>query len=238
MEPAPFYRNCFEYDAAVPERHTHPQFGEWDQMQQRTNQVLYAYWNDVRGDRIAPRRFDVEPSQLGSVLAETFILECGADQPPVFRLAGTRICDTFGREFRGAGFLELFRPDDRAAITTHLADVKVQGAVLVVTATATIDARRSVTFEIMLLPLIHTGASISRMLGAVAVIDAPGWLGSERLPPLELTAHSRIWPDGRPFAVVEKFRSAPALLPELAGARLVRVNRRSFRVLDGGLVKN
>lgn len=206
-------------------------------MQQRTNQVLYAYWNDVRGERIAPRRFDVEPAQLGSVLSETFILECGHGQPPAFRLAGTKICDTFGREFRGAAFLDMFREADREAIITHLADVQNQGAVLVLEATAALDARRQIKFEILLLPLIHTGTSISRLLGAVVAIDTPGWLGTERLPPLQLTAHQQVWPDGRPFAVVEKFRAAPPLIPELAGARLVRINRRSFRVLDGGLGK-
>jgi hypothetical protein len=206
-------------------------------MQQRTNQVLYAYWNDVRGERIAPRRFDVEPSQLGSVLSETFILECGAGQAPSFRLAGTKICDSFGREFRGLEFLDVFRAEDREAITQQLGDVQAQGAVLVLNATAALDARRQVKFEILLLPLIHTGTSISRLLGAIVAIDAPGWLGSERLPALEVTATQQVWPDGRPHAVVEKFRSAPALVPELAGARLVRVNRRSFRVLDGGLAK-
>ncbi len=206
-------------------------------MQQRTNQVLYAYWNDVRGERIAPRRFDVEPSQLGSVLSETFILECSVGEPPTFRLAGTKICDTFGREFRGAGFLDMFRAADRERITMQLADVQAQGAVLVLEANATLDARRQVKFEILLLPLIHTGTSISRLLGAVVAVEVPGWLGSERLPPLEVTAHQQVWPDGRPFAVVEKFRAAPPLIPELAGARLVRINRRSFRVLDGGLGK-
>jgi hypothetical protein len=182
-------------------------------MQQRTNQVLYAYWNDVRGERIAPRRFDVEPSQLGSVLSETFILECGAGQAPAFRLAGTKICDSFGREFRGLEFLDVFRPEDREAITQQLADVQAQGAVLVLNASVALDVR------------------------AIVAIDAPGWLGSVRLPALEVTATQQVWPDGRPHAVAEKFRSAPALVPELAGARLVRVNRRSFRVLDGGLAK-
>ena len=131
----------------------------------------------------------------------------------------------------------MFREADRDAITTHLADVQNQGAVLVLEATAALDARRQIKFEILLLPLIHTGTSISRLLGAVVAIDTPGWLGTERLPPLQLTAHQQIWPDGRPFAVVEKFRAAPPLIPELAGARLVRINRRSFRVLDGGLGK-
>jgi hypothetical protein len=207
-------------------------------MQQRTNQVLYAYWNDVRGDRIAPRRFDIEPSQLGAVLSETFILECQTDSAaPTFRLAGTRICDSFGQEFRGVPFHALFRDEDRARLADTIDDVRAQGAVAVFSATATLDERRKVNFEILLLPLIHTGSSISRMLGAIVATDVPQWLGTERLPKLELTEQSRVWPDGRPFAVIEKFNAAPALMPELSGARLVRVNRRSFRVLDGGLGK-
>jgi hypothetical protein len=204
-------------------------------MQQRTNQVLYAYWNDVRGERIAPRRFDVEPSQIGGVLSETFILDCSDGTSPGFRLAGTKICENFGREFRGDLFHDLFRAEDRAAVGRHLTDVREQGAVLVLHATAELDSFRRASFEILVMPLVHSGSSISRMLGAVVAIDPPTWLGTERLPPLRMVSHEQIWPDGRPFAVMEKFRNAPALIPELSGARLVRIKRRSFRVLDGGL---
>jgi hypothetical protein len=208
-------------------------------MQQRTNQVLYAYWNDVRGERIAPRRFDIEPSQLGAVLSETFILECQTeDADPTFRLAGTRICECFGQEFRGLPFPALFRDTDRDSLTQAIGDVRALGAVAVISAQATLDSVRSTSFEILLLPLVHTGSSISRILGAIVPVDAPHWLGTERLPKLELTQKSQIWPDGRPHAVMEKFNAAPALVPELAGARLVRINRRSFRVLDGGLTNS
>ena len=44
-------------------------------MQQRTNQILFAYWNDVRGERLAPRRFEIEPARIATILPETFILE-------------------------------------------------------------------------------------------------------------------------------------------------------------------
>jgi hypothetical protein len=107
--------------------------------------------------------------------------------------------------------------------------------VLVLHATAELDSFRRASFEILVMPLVHSGSSISRMLGAVVAIDPPTWLGTERLPPLRMVSHEQIWPDGRPFAVMEKFRNAPALIPELSGARLVRIKRRSFRVLDGGL---
>ena len=207
-------------------------------MQQRTSQILYAYWNEVRGERIAPRRFDIEPAQLGPVLAETFILECDESNAATFRLAGTKICDAFGREFRGSNFFEIFMPDDREAILRHFADIRTQGTVLALEAEAVVPGRAGVRFELLLMPLVHTGTTISRMLGAITAIDPPIWLGTERLPALDVLRFEPIWPDGRPFAVVEKFRNQPALIPELAGARLVRVNRRSFRIVDGGLGKS
>lgn len=205
-------------------------------MQQKTSQTLYAYWNEVRGDRIAPRRFDIEPAQLGDVLSETFILESDEGKLPTFRLAGTRICEQFGREFRGSGFVELFAADDQAAIVHNMADLRRQGAVLVLEVEAKIPGRGGVCFEILLLPLVHTGTSINRMLGSIAAIDPPLWIGSERVTALEILRVEQIWPEGRPHAVAEKFRHQPALIPELASARLIRVNRRSFRIVDGGLV--
>ena len=207
-------------------------------MRHQTSQILYAYWNDVRGERSAPRRFDIEPAQLGTVLAETFILECDAAQSASFRLAGTKICDTFGREFRGESFYDVFGTHDRGTLMQAIDEVQQQAAVLVVDAEVNVANQGTVAFEILLLPLVHTGTTISRILGSVAAIDPPSWLGTERLPRLDMTYHQHIWPDGRPHAIAEKFRNPPALIPELVGARIVRINRRSFRILDGGLGKN
>ena len=204
-------------------------------MQQRTSQVLYAYWNEVRGERIAPRRFDIEPAQLSGVLSETFILECEDANRASFRLAGTKVCDSFGKEFRGSPFLELFALEDRPRLSECIEDVRRQGSVLVMEAEARAPGHAGVRFEIVLMPLVHTGTSISRLLGSATAIDPPVWLGTETLPPLDVLRQQLVWPDGRPHAIAEKFRNQPALIPELAGARIVRVNRRSFRVLDGGL---
>ena len=44
-------------------------------MKQRTIQTLYAYWNELRAGRIAPRRLEIEPSRISSILPETFMLE-------------------------------------------------------------------------------------------------------------------------------------------------------------------
>ena len=44
-------------------------------MQQPTSSQLYAYWDHVRNGRVAPRRFEIEPSMIAAVLPETFIVD-------------------------------------------------------------------------------------------------------------------------------------------------------------------
>ena len=75
-------------------------------MKQKTSQILFAYWNEVRGSRVAPRRFEIEPSRISEILPETFILERLDRETYRFRLAGTRICEEFGQELRGTNFLD------------------------------------------------------------------------------------------------------------------------------------
>ena len=63
------------------------------------------------------------------------------------------------------------------------------------------------------------------------------WLGSEKLTTRRLVSYHVVWPDGRPHAMVDKHRNQTPFIASLAGARLVKSERRSFRVLDGGLGK-
>ena len=206
-------------------------------MQHPTSRALYAYWNEVRGERIAPRRFDIEPSHLGTMLAETFILECDGTQPAIFRLAGTKICDNFGREFRGTRFSDIVRDEHRAELDGHVDEMRAQGAVHVLEVATGHDDKHQARFEVLMLPLVHSGNSISRVLGVIAAVEMPSWIGGERLPLLDVVGHERIWPEGRPHLIEENHRNQTPLIPELAGARIVRSNRRSFRILDGGLHK-
>jgi hypothetical protein len=210
-------------------------------MRQKTSQILFSYWNEVRGTRLAPRRFDIEPSRISSILPETFILE-EADGFR-FRLAGTRICEQFGVELRGEDFLFLWEDDDRALVAAHLAEISARGGVGVLT----LEARgvghapagaSPAAFEIVLLPLMHTQNRIDRFLGALSVLDAPLWLGTMALAPAILLSREVIWPEGRPHVIAERMQSErPVLQPEFEGARVVRIARRQFRVLDGGLAK-
>jgi hypothetical protein len=206
-------------------------------MKQTTNQILFQYWNGVRGERMAPRRFEIEPARIASILPETFILERLDPETFAYRLAGTKLCEQFGTEFRGLNFLADWSDEDRSTLTQHLAMTLAKGGVLLVEFEAgPLDhTAPSASFELALLPLVHTSTTVSRYLGAVSAINPPAWLGRERLVTRRISGHSVIWPDGRPHALVDRNRNQTPFVTSLAGARLVKIDRRTFRVLDGGL---
>ena len=146
-------------------------------MKHKTSQSLYAYWDEVRRGRIAPRRFDIEPSRISDLLSETFILERPDAATLRFRLAGTRICEDFGGEFRGASFLAGWSPDDRLTLERRLASVAHHGAVGLFTFAAATAHGRAVHYEMLVLPLTHTNDTVDRLLGALRALQRPEWLG-------------------------------------------------------------
>lgn len=212
-------------------------------MRQKTSQILYSYWNDLRGGRLAPRRFDIEPGRIAPILSETFILERAPDGSYPFRLAGTRICEMFGSEFRGQNFMLGWGQDDRATLGRQLETSAHQGGVIVFAFEARSQhGQKRIAFEGTLMPLLHQGVTVGRFLGSLSPLDAPSWLGSERLTSYRLLDHELIWPDGRPHQVADKMRletaeaaGASTQLAALSSARIVRGERRAFRVLEGGL---
>jgi hypothetical protein len=205
-------------------------------MKHKSSQTLYAYWNEVRGQRMAPRRFEIEPTRIASILAETFILERIDAQTYRFRLAGTKICETFGTEFRGKNFLDLWGREDQLSLERHLAHLTEHSGVGLFSLTGVATDGRATEFEALLLPLVHTRATVDRFLGTLAAVDPPHWLGSVRILETRLQRNETIWPEGRPHALAFGRNQAP-FLPRIRQGRLVKSERRSFRVFDGGLAE-
>ena len=206
-------------------------------MRDAINKALYAYWNEIRGDRLAPKRFEIEPSRIAGILPDTFILERNDQETSRFRLAGTRMCETFGAEFRGVNFFELFGPEDRITLQRQFSVIARQGAVGLFTIESKTAGEQAIRSEILLLPLVHMRDTVDRFLGALGHIDRPTWLGHEPLVTTRLLTNELIWPDGRPHAMIDNVHRQTPFLPHVREARIVRSDRRQFRVYDGGLVK-
>jgi hypothetical protein len=203
---------------------------------QRSLQTLFNYWNQARASRIAPQRLEIEPSRIASILAETFMLERIDAGTYQFRLAGTRLCELFGSELRGKNFLEGWSEQDRLVLERHLTTVSEQGAAALLTFEGVVDSRHRIELDANLLPLLHTGNKITRIIGAMSPTSSPYWLGSEPLRSRHLKHHQIIWPDGRPHAIVARLgRQAPFRpTPASIGVHTVKTDQRRFRVLEGG----
>jgi hypothetical protein len=192
-------------------------------MQQPTSRQLYAYWDGLRNGRIAPRRFEIDPARIAGLLHETFIAECTGLLEFRFRLAGTKICQQFGRELRGVDFLGLWSVEDRDAMASLVRNVQTDGAVAHGVFHGFSRTHRKASFEFTLMPLIHTDLAINRLLGAITAIEPPFWLGTEPLVSFEVSDLHLHWPGG-----------APAFMTN-GGAEVIRLSPRRFRVHEGGL---
>jgi hypothetical protein len=71
-------------------------------------QRLSDYWRRTRGSRIMPARSDIEPAEIKPLLPYLLIADVFADPVRVrYRLAGTAVCEAFGRNIAGCWLDEL-----------------------------------------------------------------------------------------------------------------------------------
>ncbi len=204
-------------------------------MKEAVSQSLFTYWNNLRGDRPAPRRFEIEPARIANYLPDTFILE-RVDQATLrFRLAGTRISDSLGIELRGTNLFDLFDREDAATLQQQIALIASQAAVGLFEISADNGDGMSAAFEVLILPLTHTRNVVERFLGSITPIDRPSWLGAVPLTNRALTRHELIWPDAEARSDVQIMDRQTPFLPAVREAKIVRAARRQFRVYEGGL---
>jgi len=204
-------------------------------MKHKTSEKLYDYWNCVRGDRSAPKRFEIEPSKIASILSTTFILERLSADAYRFRLAGTRMCEIFGKELRSTNFLDGWPSEDRLLLIRNLAVLTNQAATSLIHFQAAARTERAIEFELLLLPLFHTQKGIDRILGCCSPLDLPAWLGDKPLLTKRLIANELVWPNRNPHASIDDTSTGPQGRARDGNARIVRSAQRQFVVFEGGL---
>jgi hypothetical protein len=149
-------------------------------------QELYAYWNGRRGEGAMPERGDIDPAAIRRILADSFVLAVEPGQNPRFRVAGTKLCELFGRELRGEDFIALWGQEAAEQIGDFLG--LVAGESIGILAGATMEAGDGLVcpFELLILPLSHQGKGGQRMLGSLVPLEQPFWLGTRPAQRLDL----------------------------------------------------
>jgi hypothetical protein len=167
-------------------------------MKHTSSQELFAHWDDRRGARLAPERAEVDPGAIRKALGDAFLLGSDRETHPAFRLAGTRVCALFGRELKGETFVELWDEEDHGTVRDLVATVVQEtiGVVAGVSARTREGLRADV--EVLLLPLRHRGRMQMRMIGVLAPLDPPFWLGSAHVERMQLRAWRHLGPAAEP----------------------------------------
>jgi hypothetical protein len=192
-------------------------------MKHSASRDLFAHWNERRGARALPERGEIEPAAIRAALGDTFILGAEQGSDLRFRLAGTRVCALFGRELKDESFAVLWESGHQSAMRQLLAVVGEDEIAVVAGARGRTPEGFSCELELLLLPLRHRGRSGQRILGALAPLAVPVWLGASRLEPLSLGSLRYLAAPLQPAA------------PSRLAASVERAQpRRDFVVYEGG----
>jgi hypothetical protein len=155
------------------------------------------------------------------VLGDTFVLAISPDHS--FRIAGTRLCALFGRELKGGNFIKLWQQSGQTAIREMIAVVMEEkvGVVASVSGATSDETLAPIHLEMMVLPLAYQSRGEARVIGAMAPMATPYWLGVKAIGPLTLGM----------------FRHIGAALEEVPVPRFHAVEgriRHGLTVYDGG----
>jgi hypothetical protein len=200
---------------------------------------LFQYWDRLRTGRAAPRRTEIEPADIKSLLADTFILERDSRGEAVFRLAGTRLCAIFGRELKGFSFPSLWAPKDQRLVARLANSAFHPGNVVVITFQGSSAQDRHNDFELLLLPL-DGGNESPRTLGIATAAEKPFWLGADPVIECLVDTIRIVDPDREPLFLKNRPAVAvPSIVPSTDTLMETRVTARGRRirhlvVLDGG----
>ena len=215
-------------------------------MKLRQTRFLYDYWARIKGERTAPDRSEIEPSDIGVILGDTFILEKTEEGRFPFRLAGSRLCSTFRRELKARDYLGIWIGRDREAVESILNAITEEMAAAVIGSQGFTERGDAVILETVLLPMRRGDGPCNRILGAMAPSSVPYWLGVHPVMKQRITALRLIWPDemsttfGQPHALQldEQNREAADSEPPVVVSGLFGQGRsrrhRHLMVYDGG----
>lgn len=134
-------------------------------MRHPKTRALYDYWNSIRDGRLAPFRSEIEPREIAPLLDSTFILEAQNRDSVRFRLAGTKLCESFGMELRGMSALALWHGDCRARVRDVMHRVVTEPCIGHVSCTVENRGGFQYEAEFLYMPLRSDMGEMTRVLG-------------------------------------------------------------------------
>jgi hypothetical protein len=142
-------------------------------MKHRNSHLLAGYWSSIRKGRAVPDQTDIDPRVIKRFLSYSFILNCENPGRPIYRLAGTELCERFGFELRGTSFLAHWDSRSRLSLVSLLRQgLKTLQPVCLASIAAT-AGNGMVEQETILVPVSCNGGEPIRFFGMIQTISDP-----------------------------------------------------------------
>ncbi len=170
-----------------------------DDIMHPSSRILFRFWESARGEMAAAKKQDLDLKKIAKILPNLCILERDLDKPAYkWRLAGTRICQIWGKELTGANVLEGWPEFEKQTMASGF-DMVVAGLQPCVARFRAVNNRGSeVGIEFIAFPIQDSHSGAIQILGAVVPFRTPDWLGTQSLVGFELSSMRKIWTDSIP----------------------------------------
>lgn len=142
-------------------------------MKHKNSHLLVGYWSRLRAGRDVPDQIDIDPRSIKRLLSYAFILDCENPARPIYRLAGTALCERFGFELKGTGFLAHWEAQSSLSLAMLLKQsLKLRQPICLSSIAATVE-NGMVELETVLTPISFNGAAPNRFFGMVQMLSDP-----------------------------------------------------------------
>ncbi|TVQ56241.1 MAG: PAS domain-containing protein [Rhodobacteraceae bacterium] len=163
---------------------------------------LLHLWQELRGDRPAPFRAELDAGKIGAKAPFLAILEHVGPSNLRVRIAGDRLNKWFGLELRGMSALSLVAPEARNHVQAALNRVIDDPAVAALHGAARAADGAQARYELALLPMRSDFGRVDRVLVGLWLLDHTGPFGPMRLG-VDAVTVATVPLEGRPRLVAE-----------------------------------
>lgn len=146
-------------------------------MKHRNSHLLVGYWSRMRRGREVPDQGDIDPRAIKRMLPYVFILDARDPTRPIYRLAGTVLCERFGLELRGASFFGHWEAQARGALVLLLKQAFAMKQPVCLSAIGTTSHCAVMEMETVLAPITYGNGAPNRFLGIVQFLSDAAQLG-------------------------------------------------------------
>jgi hypothetical protein len=164
-------------------------------MKHKNSHLLVGYWSRLRKGRAVPDQTDIDPRAIKRMLSQVFILDVQNPQRPIYRLAGTGLCERFGFELKGTGFLAHWEPQSALALSALLRQALALKQPVCLSSIGASAGCGMVEIETVLAPIGFHGGVPTRFIGMIQILSDASALAGKPIAFQRLAASQLIRED-------------------------------------------